>query len=70
MGGIDIVMTICLLANPQACEKRSIPIAEAGSMIQCMAFAQPRIAEWSVTHPKYRIVSWRCAAAGAEGQPI
>ncbi|GLS77059.1 hypothetical protein [Oharaeibacter diazotrophicus] len=70
MNAIDILMTICLLSDPKACEQRTLPVAEVTSLAECLYWAQPRIAEWSTSHPKYRIVRWRCAKAGAEGEPI
>ncbi len=70
MGAIDILLTVCLLSNPTACEQKSIPVGDAGSLAQCMYWAQPHIAEWSTTHPKYKIVKWRCAYPNPDGEPI
>ena len=70
MGAIDILLTVCLLSNPTACEQKTIPVSDVGSLDQCLFWAQPHIAEWSVAHPKYKIVKWRCAFPDAEGEPI
>ncbi|WP_181707220.1 hypothetical protein [Chthonobacter rhizosphaerae] len=70
MSAIQIVMYVCLLANPSACEEKAIPANDAGTVSQCMFWAQPHIAQWSVTHPKYKIVRWKCSVQGADGEPI
>ena len=36
----------------------------------CMAGAPPLIAQWSTTHPAWRVARWRCGIAGAEGYRI
>ena len=38
--------------------------------MQCMMQAPPYIAAWAVSHPGSRVVSWRCAYPGAEGEKI
>lgn len=70
MGAIDILLSVCLLADPAACEERRIPVSDVGSLSQCMFWAQPHIAAWSTTHPKYRIVKWRCSFPDGEGEPV
>lgn len=70
MTAIQIVMYVCLLTNPDACENKAIPAADAGSVSQCMFWAQPQIAAWSTSHPKYKIVRWKCSVTGAEGERI
>ncbi|WP_075215524.1 hypothetical protein [Mongoliimonas terrestris] len=70
MSAIEIVLTICLLSNPTACEQRAIPAVDAGSVSQCMFWAQPHIAAWSSNHPKYKIIRWKCEAGGGDRENI
>lgn len=70
MSPINILIYVCLLSSPDVCEERSIPMSEAGSLSQCYYWAQPHIAAWSTTHPKYKIMKWTCASRSADGEPI
>jgi hypothetical protein len=70
MNALDIVLTVCLLSNPAACQDKTLPVTDVRSLNQCVFSAQPHIAQWSVTHPKYRIVRWRCIDPAVEGEPI
>lgn len=70
MGAIDILLTVCLLSSPGSCEQKTLPIGDVASLRDCLAWAQPHIAAWSMDHPKYRVVRWRCAYPNADGEPI
>lgn len=70
MAPYSILMFVCLLSNPDQCEERAVPIMDAGSIGQCMYWAQPQIAKWSTEHPKYRIVRWKCAVSVTNEEPI
>lgn len=71
MSAIQIVLYVCLLSDPSACEERAIPASvEAASIGSCMVWAQPQIAQWSTTHPKYKIVRWKCAASTMDEERI
>ena len=43
---------------------------DVGSISACYFWAQPHIAAWSETHPKYKIMKWTCANPAADGEPI
>jgi len=71
MDFIQLVMTVCALAHPEACEERRETFsADTVSIIGCMLRAQPYIAQWSGEHPTLRVMRWRCVTPGAEGKKI
>lgn len=70
MTPINVLLYVCLLSNPNQCEERALPISDVGSIGQCMVWAQPHIAQWSSTHPKYKIVRWKCAMSVTDEEPI
>jgi hypothetical protein len=61
MGFVDLVLTVCLVADPQTCRTEHHYFESRGSLSQCMFLAQPEIAKWSQGHPRDRVVRWRCA---------
>jgi hypothetical protein len=67
---IELVLTICALAAPDRCGETRLQFISQESLMQCMMQAPPYIAAWSVSHPASRVVSWRCAYPGAEGEKI
>jgi hypothetical protein len=64
---VILLLTICLLADPGQCREESLSVSiEETAPMQCMIGAQALIAEWSVTHPKWKIERWRCRPAGRQ----
>ncbi|HZY11853.1 MAG TPA: hypothetical protein VFE89_03710 [Beijerinckiaceae bacterium] len=70
MSFIDLILTVCTLANPAFCEETRIPYASGGTLRQCMLEAPPAIAQWSEEHPARRVVRWRCAWPGSQDEDI
>jgi hypothetical protein len=70
MGLIEIVLTVCALAQPTLCEDEHLQFASAGSLMQCTMAAQPYIAQWIGNHPKWTAVRWRCDYPGRRGKPV
>jgi hypothetical protein len=70
MNFIDLILTVCTLANPGVCEEQRLPYASGGSLRQCVFAAPPAIAQWSEQHPARRVVRWRCARPGSEETDI
>ncbi|HVY58351.1 MAG TPA: hypothetical protein VHA77_10920 [Xanthobacteraceae bacterium] len=70
MGLIEIVLTVCALAQPTLCEDEHLEFAAAGSLRQCAMAAPPYIAHWIGEHPKWAAVRWRCDYPGRGGKPI
>jgi hypothetical protein len=70
MDFLELILTVCTIANPAICEEARLPYASAGSLKQCMFGAPPAIAQWSQEHPARRVVRWRCALPGSEQKDI
>ncbi|MFL6820621.1 MAG: hypothetical protein ACJ8EF_22040 [Bradyrhizobium sp.] len=60
MNPIDLVVTICAVLSPTACEETHLIFYSHGSLQQCAMSAQPYIAKWVGEHPKWSAVRWRC----------
>ncbi|MBS9478029.1 hypothetical protein [Ancylobacter radicis] len=69
---MELILSICLIASPGTCreEALSVSLESTGVPAQCMMSALPVIAEWSGTHPKWKVLKWRCAPPGKAGQDI
>ena len=67
---VDLVLTVCLVANMQSCEDQHHLFESRGSLAQCMFLAPSYIAEWSDTHPKWKVTRWKCMDPGDDGKPI
>lgn len=68
---VQLILTVCTLAQPAACDERKITFESAtGSTRNCMMQALPYIAQWSGEHPNLTVTRWRCAEPGAEGDKI
>jgi hypothetical protein len=57
---IEIILTVCAIANPANCEEKYLQFAWDGSIQQCMMAAQPYIAQWIGQHPAWITKSWSC----------
>lgn len=57
---IVLAFVACLQGAPDTCEERNLMFGETMTPYHCLMQAQPRLAEWSNTHPGWRIASWRC----------
>ena len=59
---IELVFSVCLLADPGTCRDVHLTFAEAGvTPYQCMMHGQPQIAQWINGHPKWQVRKFRCA---------
>ncbi|RWK41289.1 hypothetical protein [Mesorhizobium sp.] len=61
MDMVDLILTVCLIANPDNCREEHLYFESRGSLFQCMMLAPTEIAKWSQEHPKLRVKRWRCA---------
>lgn len=61
MNMVDLVLTVCLIANPSSCRSEHLFFESRGSLFQCMILAPPEIAKWSKDHPAVKIIRWKCA---------
>jgi hypothetical protein len=64
MGLIELVLTVCTIAQPAACEDQHLEFASSGSLAQCTMAAPPYIAKWIGEHPKWTAVRWHCDYPG------
>lgn len=63
---IAIVISACLVGNPEVCKDYRIPLAAGIDTRHCMVDAQPHFALWAARHPGWQIVRWRCATADVQ----
>jgi hypothetical protein len=61
MNFVDLILTVCLVANPGECRDEHLQFENRGSLVQCIVLAPSEIARWSEDHPKLRVVRWKCA---------
>jgi hypothetical protein len=66
MALIEIVVTVCALADPSLCEEKHLQFDWNGSLSQCAMTAPPYIARWVDEHPKWSAVRWRCEYPGTK----
>ena len=57
---IEIILTVCAIANPANCEEKYLQFTWDGSLSQCMMAAQPYIAQWIGDHPEWSVKSYHC----------
>lgn len=69
---MELILSICLVASPGTCreEALSVSVEKLREPMQCLMMAVPTIAEWSETHPKWKVLKWRCASPGVAGRDI
>jgi hypothetical protein len=70
MGLVELILTVCTLAQPESCQERHLSFVDLGSLMQCLKEAPPAIAQWAYNHPGQRVARWRCSYPGSEGNPI
>jgi hypothetical protein len=62
---LELVVSVCLLDEPARCKDVNLTFAAEGmSHMQCVMGAQPEIAKWIDTHPKWALKRWTCQTAG------
>jgi hypothetical protein len=69
-GLIEIILTVCAIANPAHCEEKYLQFAFDGSLDQCMMAAQPYIAQWIGQHPGWIATRWSCGYPGSQKRQI
>ena len=67
---IEIILTVCAIANPNNCEEKYLQFAWDGSLRQCMMAAQPYIAQWIGQHPAWFVTKWSCEYPGSRKRKI
>jgi hypothetical protein len=67
---IEIILTVCAIANPANCENKYLQFSWDGSPNQCMMAAQPYIAQWIGRHPAWVARRWSCGYPDSQKQQI
>jgi hypothetical protein len=57
---IELLFTACLIADPSACEERSMTFVAQPSPVACLVQAPPELAAWVGQHPAFTIAAWHC----------
>lgn len=58
---IDLILTVCLAANPSSCRDEHLYFQSDGSLMSCIWQAPMQIAKWSDEHPAVKVVRWKCS---------
>lgn len=61
MNLVDLILTVCLAANPGTCREEHLYFESRGSLMHCMQLAPAEIAKWSREHPTLTVTRWKCA---------
>lgn len=56
---IELLFVTCLSLAPTDCRERSLLFTDITRMT-CMVGAQPELAKWAKSHPKWSIGRWKC----------
>jgi hypothetical protein len=63
---IAIVISACLVGNPNVCKDYRVPLAEDVDAKHCVVDAQPHFANWAAQHPNWIIKRWRCTTGDSQ----
>jgi hypothetical protein len=55
-----LVLSACLVDDPNKCKDMELVYADDISPMQCVMGAQPEIAKWVEEHPKWTVKKWKC----------
>jgi hypothetical protein len=61
MNMVDLILTVCLVANPGSCRDEHLYFESDGQLMHCMFLAPSEIAKWAQDHPAVRVKRWKCA---------
>ncbi len=71
MGLMELILTVCALAQPSACEEKNLVFEDRGqSLAECAMSAPPTIADWVNHHPSRIVVKWRCGYPERESHDL
>jgi len=57
---VELILTVCLLAQPAVCKDQHIPFLREINVRSCMWQGQLQAVHWLADHPQWRIRRWRC----------
>lgn len=69
---MELILSVCLLASPGVCKDEALPMSreQATPSSTCFMAAPILIAEWCESHPKWKVVRWRCDRPDVLGKGI
>lgn len=71
MGLMELILTVCALAQPASCEETNLTFVDQGqSLAECAISAPPTIADWVNHHPTRFVAKWRCSYPGKDGSDL
>jgi hypothetical protein len=66
---IEIAAAACMISAPNHCRDVSLIFdANSTATFACMTQGQIQLAQWTVTHPNWRITRFTCREAGTVGK--
>ncbi len=60
---IEIVLSVCMLADPARCKDVHLSYMAEGQGVtphQCMMYGQSEIAKWAEGNPNWKLHKWSC----------
>ena len=61
---LELVITVCAIADPTLCEDQRLQYVSGASLRHCAMGAAPYIAQWIGERPKWMAVRWHCEYLG------
>jgi len=61
---LSIILSACLVADPNQCRDFKIPLDVDMDVGQCAMAAPPYFAQWVEEHPQWQIRRWKCQPTG------
>ena len=58
---VDLILTVCMTANPSDCHEERLSFEARSSLAQCMMLSSPYVAAWAGDHPQWTVKKWTCA---------
>jgi len=57
---MTIILSACLVADPNQCKDFRLPLDVQMDSTQCTMSAPPYFAQWMEDHPKWQVRRWKC----------
>ncbi len=70
MNVLELIFTVCAVANTNIREEKYIPIQDDVLLTTCTLQAQPTLAQWAVANPDWTITGWHCDYSSNKKQGI
>jgi hypothetical protein len=62
---MEIVLYVCLLADPTACKEEHLPnLVQTNQPSKCATVSMLYMAQWMGEHPAWKLVRWSCTRPG------